>query len=115
RALVWAINALNQLATFRNDVVHADMMWAYDKLETGFLSKDKTRERLENSPFDSHWRQLKGDFSAISNYLMDLSLDISFQNTWPSTKRPKLKLVSSKSTKKQVRKPDAKQKARSAQ
>lgn len=114
RALVWAITALNELATFRNDVAHTDMIWAYDKLEAGFLSKDMTRKRLEDRPFDAHWRHLKGDFSALSNYLMDLSWDINWKNTWPSAKRPQLRLARSENAKRQERNRQAKRKARSS-
>ena len=112
RAFVWALTALNELATLRNDIAHTDMIWAYDRLEAGLLAKDPTRKRLEDRPFDDSWRHLKGDFSALSNYIMDLAWDITFRNTWPSAKRPRLWLSRAENTKRQERNRRAKLKAR---
>lgn len=112
RSIIWALTALNELAVLRNDIAHTDMMWVYTKMEAGFLPKDGTRKRLEEQPFDKNWRYLKGDFSALSNYIMDLARDITLENTWPSSKRPRLRLSRSKDAKSQERARQAKRKAR---
>src|SRR5690606_15008972 len=110
RAITWAIKALNELARHRNDAAHSDMIWYYDRLEPGLIAKDATHERFSAAPFDGKWRSLRGDLSALSNYLMDLHLDVSMGNTWPSAKRPRLVLVRSQDTKKQERNRRAKRK-----
>ena len=115
RALVWALNALGELSTLRNDAAHTDMIWAYDRLEPGILSRDQARKRMEDRPFEDNWRHLRGDFSALSNYIMDLAYDVLMENTWPSAKRPRLKLSRAENAKKQERNRQAKQKARRPQ
>lgn len=112
RAVVWALTALNELAILRNDIAHTDMVWAYTKLEAGFLAKEATRKRFDETPFDENWRHLKGDFSALSNYIMDLAWDITMENTWPSARRPRLKLSRSQDAKSQDRRRRAKKRAR---
>lgn len=111
RALVWAITELDGLATLRNDAAHTDMIWHYDSLTPGVLPKEATRKRLDTQPFSENWRFLKGDFSALSNYIMDLAYDILFRNTWPSAKRPQLRHSGYQSATTQERKRQAKKKA----
>jgi hypothetical protein len=110
RAIIWAISALDELARHRNDAAHSDMVWAYDRLEHGYLAREGTIKRLQESPFSEKWKPLQGDFSALANYLADLQWDVIFRNTWPSTRRPRLLLVRSKPTKKPGRNHRAKRK-----
>jgi hypothetical protein len=112
RAIAWSISALNGLAQHRNDAAHSDMIWHYDRLVPGLIARNQTHTRMEDVSFDRLWRSLQGDFSALSNYLMDLAFDISFENTWPSAQRPKLRLFRSEDTKRQERNRKAKRKAR---
>jgi hypothetical protein len=100
------------LAQHRNDAAHSDMIWHYDRLVPGLIARNQTHTRMEDVSFDRLWRSLQGDFSALSNYLMDLAFDISFENTWPSAQRPKLRLFRSEDTKRQERNRKAKRKAR---
>lgn len=93
RGLLWAIAAMDKLAERRNDAVHADVIWYYDKIIPGLATKRARQERLEQNPFDTIWHDLRGDLSAIANYVFDLHLDLSADHPWPMTKRPKLKLV----------------------
>jgi hypothetical protein len=90
------------------------MIWHYDHLSPGLIAKDPTHKRFSEAPFDVVWRPLQGDFSALSNYLMDLAWDVLQVSTWPSSKRPRLRLSRSEDTKKQARNRRAKQKARGA-
>lgn len=111
RAIVWSIRSLGELATLRNDAAHTDMVWYYDRLAPGVLARDGTYQRIEAAPFDGIWRQLQGDFSAISNYLWDLQWDVG-HSTWPSSKRPRLALAKAQSALTQDQRRRAKQKAR---
>lgn len=114
-ALIWALTALSELSTLRNDIAHTDMIWAYDKLEAGYLAKDPTRRRFESQPFDENWRYLKGDFSALSNYIMDLSWDVALRNSAPSSRRPRLRLSRGQDSRTQDRKRRSKKKAQQRQ
>jgi len=115
RAINWALNALKELARHRNDAAHSDMIWHYDRLQPGLITKDAAYARMQEQPFEAIWKKLQGDLSALSNYLMDLYLDVVNNNTWPSSRRPKLLLVHSQSAKVQDRNRKIKQKARERQ
>lgn len=101
--LLWAIASMNELSERRNDAVHSDVYADIDRIRPGLGTKRTRAERLENMPLDSIWRDLRGDLSAIANYANDLHWDVSSDNAWPSTKRPRLRLARSKSVRHQDR------------
>lgn len=114
--VLWALAALDELATFRNDVAHSEMLAYYaDTLVPGIATKTAAAERLQRLPFDKHWRALKGDLSALANYLDMLAWDVFAENTWPSSKKPRLQLARSTSAKNQERRRQAKKAARERQ
>lgn len=114
-ALLWTIAAMNELAEKRNDAVHADVLWYYDKVIPGLGTKRSRRARLEEVPLSTIWHDLRGDLSAVANYVHNLQFDIAFDNAWPSTKRPKLKLVRSTSARRQSQLRQAKREGRERQ
>jgi len=114
--ILWALGALDELATFRNDAAHTEMFAYYDdKLVPGIGTKNGTAERLHNLPFDKHWRALKGDLSALANYLHTLSFDVFTKNTWPSSEKPRLQLARSTSATTQGRRRQTKKATRERQ
>jgi hypothetical protein len=94
-AILWSITSLNQLASFRNDAAHSEMIWYYDQLIPGLATKPSSQERLLKLPFERHWRKLKGDLIALSIYLIMIDMSISLNERSPSPKRPRLQLVRS--------------------
>ena len=94
KAIIWCLDAMDIISQKRNDAVHSDISWFYDCLGTGLLTSKNRADRLVNEPLDSIWRDIRGDLSALNNYLSDLSLNLQSKDRWPLTKRPKLKLVS---------------------
>ena len=92
-AFLWAIDAMDNLSKHRNDAVHADVVWHYDRLEPGLLARKSQSARIKDAPLDTIWQNLRGDFAALANYVNDLNLSIWTEASWPLTKRPKLKLL----------------------
>jgi hypothetical protein len=115
RNLLWAIAAMNELAEHRNDAVHADFIWYYDRIIPGLATKQARSERLEARPFDTIWKDLRGDLAAIANYVFDLHYDLAADEAWPSTKRPRLKLARSMSARQQSQRRQARKSARERQ
>ncbi|MGH6651861.1 MAG: hypothetical protein ACREB7_12110 [Sphingopyxis sp.] len=115
KGILWALGALDELGTFRNDAVHTNMAWYYDEFVPGIGSKEATIKRLEQLPFDKHWRALRGDLIALANYLAVLAYDVLGDNKLPSCKRPRLQLARSRSAETQTRRRQAKKAARERQ
>lgn len=92
-ALLWALDGMDILSVLRNDAVHADIFWHYDQLLPGWLPKEAHMKRLQSTPFERTWQSLRGDLSAIANYVSDLNLSLWSDESWPLTKRPYLKLA----------------------
>lgn len=101
-ALLWAISSMNELSERRNDAVHSDVYADIDRIRPGLGTKRSRAVRLEATPLEDIWQDLRGDLSALANYANDLHWDISGDNAWPSTKRPRLKLARSKSVRHQA-------------
>lgn len=115
KALLWAIGAMHELGTFRNDAVHTNMLWHYDQMHTGIDVKNATIRRLQDLPFDAHWKPLKGDLCALANYITGLASDVFGGERLPSYRRPKLQLSQSVSAETQKRRRQAKNAARNRQ
>lgn len=115
KGLLWALGALDELGSFRNVAVHTNMAWYYDEFIPGAGTKDGAIKRLEQLPFDQHWRALRGDLNALASYLAVLAYDVLSGNKLPSCKRPKLQLAQSKSAETQKRRRLAKTAARERQ
>lgn len=93
KSILWSIYAMDQLSQHRNDAVHADMIWYYDHMAPGWLPDEKRRQRMEAFPLEEIWIQLRGDFAAISNYVIALNLTLWTKESRPLSKRPKLMLL----------------------
>jgi hypothetical protein len=113
--LIWALKAMNELSTFRNDAVHSEMLWYYEKLVPGLSTKPERRKRLLELPFEQIWRKLRGDLWAIAVYVSDLDQDVQLDNPRPSTERPRLLLARSMSADTQAKRSRAKKAARDHQ
>jgi hypothetical protein len=101
RSILWSLKVMDELSELRNDAVHTDFIWFYDRINPGLGTKPKRSERLINQPFEKHWRALRGDFAALADYGRSIYLDILMNNARPSTKRPRLKLARYKTLRKQ--------------
>lgn len=97
-SLLWSLKTMHKLSNYRNDVVHSDVFADLDGIIPGIGTKTSRSERLTSSEISRICNFLPGDLSAIANYVGDLYLDLGSNNAWPSTKRPQLKLVHSKSS-----------------
>lgn len=115
KAMLWAIGAMHELGTFRNDAVHTNMLWHYDQMHTGIDVKNSTVKRLQDLPFDAHWKPLKGDLCALANYITGLATDVFSGDRLPSHRRPKLQLAQSVSAETQKRRRLAKRAERERQ
>lgn len=107
-AIIWAIDVVDELSKHRNDVVHSNVFADIDRIRPDLGTKRARAARLEKTPTEKIWRDLRGDLSAIANYVSDLHLDLSAGNAWPSTKRPRLKLAQPKSAQRQSQRRRAK-------
>lgn len=115
KSLLWALAALDELGTFRNDAVHTNMAWYYDAFVPGPGAKDSALKRLEALPLDKHWKALRGDLNALANYLAGLAYDVLRDERRPSHRRPKLQLAQTRSAESQARRRRAKKAARERQ
>lgn len=113
--LLWALKAMNELTVFRNDAVHSEMLWYYDKLVPGLSTKTERRLRLLELPFEKIWRKLRGDLWVIGTYVTDLDFDVQLDNPRPSTKKPRLLLAQTKSPELQLKRNRAKKAVRERQ
>jgi len=95
RNILWSLSEMDQLSTFRNDTAHSEVVWSADRLMLGTATKPASRVRLSELPFEQHWRKLKGDLIALSNYIVGLDLSLSLGQSRPLFRRPRLQLVRS--------------------
>ena len=115
RNILWSIASLNELAQFRNEAAHTDMIWYYDRLVPNLGTKAHVMERLLETPFEKNWRPLRGDLIALSTYLGLIDLSLAAGSTWPLTRKPQLQLARSTSVRTQTQRRHAKTKARERQ
>lgn len=100
--ILWAVAALNQLTTYRNDAAHAEMIYYYDRMAPGMSTKRKTAERYEKAPLSKHWRALRGDLYAIASYLEQVDFSLWFDYSRPLVRKPRLGLASQSSARQQT-------------
>lgn len=113
--ILWAIDALNTLSSFRNDAAHAEMIWYYDQLVPGLATRPTSRARLTDTPLARNWRTLRGDLIAIESYLVFLEMALTMGLPRPLSRRPRLQLARKASARTQERSRRAKTKARERQ
>lgn len=53
-AILWAVAALDQLGTHRNDAAHVDIIAGHPEIIPGMSTKAASSERLEKSPVSKH-------------------------------------------------------------
>ena len=113
--ILWAITALDELSTFRNDAAHSEFVWTADRLMIGSSTKPAARARLTDLPFEKHWRALKGDLTALGNYLFGVNLSLVLGQPRSLYRRPRLQLARAQSAKTQEQRRRAKKAIRERQ
>ncbi len=97
--LLWAIKAMDAIATYRNDAAHAEMQLFLDLDGSGqFFSpsdfnKSELIRRLEEKPVSETWQKVCGDLNAIYNYLNHIDFSLRLSAHRPLTRRPSLQSV----------------------
>jgi hypothetical protein len=113
--ILWAIRALNELATYRNDATHVEILRNHPEFVPEVSAKPGTVDRFAASPLASHWRRLRGDLYAIANYLDGIHWALWFGGRRPLSRRPRLLFARTKSGRSQNQRRRAKKSARERQ
>ncbi|WP_397582809.1 hypothetical protein [Sphingorhabdus sp.] len=91
--ILWAIAALNNLSTHRNDAAHVEIISGFPEIIPAMSSKRSSSERLEKSPLAKHWRVMRGDLFAITHYLEAVYIGLWNDFPRPLSRRPKLQFA----------------------
>jgi hypothetical protein len=114
-AILWAISALNDLATYRNDAAHVPIMTGHPDIYPNYSAKPGSVERWEKSPIAEHWRMLRGDLYALANYLQGVCFALGINAPRPLSRRPRLLLARATDPRTHDRRRLAKKRARERQ
>lgn len=114
-AILWALSAMSDLGTHRNDAVHAQILGGHPEPLPGLSVRTSVADRLELSSVSNHWRLMRGDLYAIFNYLDGIYLGLWQQFPRPLSRRPKLQFARTVSASSQNRSRRKKRQARERQ
>ena len=114
-AITWAINAMNEIGSYRNDITHSEMTFYYTRLVPGLTAKKQSLKRLEQRRLDKNWLAVRGDLHALANYLEHIQFGLWMKMPRPLSQRPKLRFVRSTSLASQERRRRAKKAAQQRQ
>lgn len=114
-AVKWALAAMAEIGTYRNDITHGEMQYYYTRLMPGMTVNESRADRLMRRRLDKNWRAVRGDLHALAAYLEHIQFSLWMGMPRPLSRRPRLRFVHSTSARTLERRRQAKKAAKQRQ